>query len=439
MRIGVYTLGCKVNQFETDAISELLISPEAEIVPFHEEADVYIINTCAVTSKAAFQSRQAVRRALKNQNARVIATGCFVQADPQAILNISDEICMVGNAFKERIAEYVWSASKDVSGCMGMYMCDMSRIERISSLSLSRPLERTRLFLRVQDGCNAFCSYCIVPFTRGPSRSQRLELIMQQVRAAQTAGIREVVITGIHVGLYGHDLDSGLNIFSLCRMLCNAFPEMRFRLSSLEPTELSDDFLIWAASSPNFCHHWHIPLQSGSTPVLKVMNRHYTAEYYADLIQRIHAVMPNAAIGADVMVGFPTETAADFDVAFRLLSSLPVSYLHVFPFSKRPGTLADSMKDQVRPEEKASRAKALRELGMQKRMEFWQKQMGRPTVCLAERRNEDTGCWEGHTGNYLPVVLQNSEFMELGNRFIRVIPRDIRDGRLWAEMAEMID
>lgn len=434
MRIGLYTLGCKVNQFETDAISELLMSREAEMVSFHEEADVYIINTCAVTAKAVFQSRQAIRRALKHQNSKVIATGCFVQVDPQAILDISDEICMVGNAFKERIAEYVWSVSRDVRGCLGMYLCDMSRIYRISSLSLSRPLERTRLFLRVQDGCNAFCSYCIVPFTRGPSRSQRPELVMQQVRAAQAAGVREIVITGIHVGLYGHDLDPELNIFSLCRMLCEAFPEMRFRLSSLEPTELSDDFLIWAASSPNFCPHWHIPLQSGSTPVLKAMNRHYTAEYYADLIQRIHAVMPNAAIGADVMVGFPTETTADFEAAFYLLSGLPVSYLHVFPFSQRPGTLAETMKNQVRPDEKALRAKALRELSMQKKLAFWQKQIGRPMVCLVERRNEGTGYWEGHTENYLPVMLIGSESMNLHNQFIRVVPRDIRDGMLWAEI-----
>lgn len=436
MRIGIYTLGCKVNQFETDAISELLMSREVEIVPFHEQADIYLINTCAVTSKAAFQSRQAIRRALKHQNGWVIATGCFVQADPQAILNISDEICMVGNAFKDRIAEFVCSASQYTSGCLGMYLCDMSCVQKISSLVVSKPLERTRAFLRVQDGCNAFCAYCIVPFTRGPSRSLNLDLVIEQVRAIEATGVREVVITGIHVGMYGQDIEGKQTIFSLCKTLCNLFPHIRFRLSSLEPTELSDDFLIWAASASNFCSHWHIPLQSGSTPVLRAMNRHYTAEYYADLIQRIHAVMPNAAIGADVMVGFPTETVVDFEATLRLLSHLPISYLHVFPFSKRPGTLADSMKDQVRPEEKAIRAKSLRELGMQKKMEFWQKQIGRPAVCLVERRNEGTNCWEGHTENYLPVVLQGSEVMEIRNQAIRVVPRQIKDGMLWAEMID---
>lgn len=434
MRIGLYTLGCKVNQFETDAISELLRDRGAQLVAFSEDADAYIVNTCTVTSKAAFQSRQAIRRALKHQNARVIATGCFVQADPQAILDISDEICMVGNAFKDRIAEYIWSAPR----CLGMYLCDMSRVQRISSLSVSRPLERTRAFLRVQDGCNAFCAYCIVPFTRGPSRSLEPELVIQQVKMAQTASIREVVITGIHVGLYGQDLDLGLNIFSLCRTLCDAFPEMRFRLSSLEPTELSNDFLIWAASSPNFCPHWHIPLQSGSTPVLKAMNRHYTAEYYANMIQQIHAVMPNAAIGADVMVGFPTETIGDFEAGFRLLESLPISYLHVFPFSKRPGTLAETMKDAIRPEEKALRARALRELGIKKRLEFWQTQLGKQGVCLVERKNEETGCWEGHTENYLPVVLQGSESLNIRNQFVRVTVKEIRDDMIWAVMDDKL-
>ncbi|MDD3553888.1 MAG: tRNA (N(6)-L-threonylcarbamoyladenosine(37)-C(2))-methylthiotransferase MtaB [Deltaproteobacteria bacterium] len=432
MRIGVYTLGCKVNQFETDAIAELLLGRGAQVVGFHEEADAYLINTCAVTAKAAFQSRQALRRALKHSNARVIATGCFVQADPQAILDISDEVCMVGNAFKERIADYVWSAPR----CLGMYLCDMSSVKRISSLCVSRPLERTRAFLRVQDGCNAFCAYCIVPFTRGPSRSLEPELVMEQVKTVQSAGIREVVITGIHVGMYGHDLSPGLNIFSLCRMLCHAFPAMRFRLSSLEPTELSEEFLHWAASTSNFCPHWHIPLQSGSTPVLKAMNRHYTAEYYANLIHRIYAVMPDAAIGADVMVGFPTETEADFEAAFRLLSGLPISYLHVFPFSKRPGTLAETMKDRVRPEEKALRARVLRELGMQKRLEFWQKQIGKPAVCLVERRDEDTGCWEGHTENYLPVVLQGSELLDIRNQFVGIILKEIRNDMIWAAINE---
>lgn len=428
MRIGLYTLGCKVNQFETDAVSELLVNRGAEIVSFHEEADAYVINTCAVTSKAAFQSRQAVRRALKHQNARVIATGCYVQADPQALLDISDEICMVGNAFKDRIPEYIGSAPN----CLGMYLCDMSRVQRISSLRVSRALERTRLFLRVQDGCNAFCAYCIVPFTRGPSRSLEPELVIEQVRSARASGIREVVITGIHVGLYGQDLDGRHTIFSLCRMLCDAFPEMRFRLSSLEPTELSDDFLLWAASASNFCPHWHIPLQSGSTPVLKAMNRHYTAEYYADLIQRIHVVMPNAAIGSDVMVGFPTETAADFEAACRLISKLPISYLHVFPFSKRPGTLAETMKEQVRPEEKAARARVLRELGMKKKMEFWQKQIGKPAICLVERRNEATGYWEGHTENYLPVVLPGSDTTDIRNQFVGIVLKEIRNDSIWA-------
>lgn len=430
MRVGIYTLGCKVNQFETDAICELLLESGLEIVPFHGDAAVYVINTCAVTSKAAFQSRQAIRRALRHKDARVIATGCFVQSDPQAILDISDEICIVGNAFKERIVDYVQSAPR----CLGMYLCDMSRVHRISPLSVSKPLGRTRLFLRVQDGCNAFCSYCIVPFTRGPSRSLEPDSVVHQVRAAQAVGIKEVVITGIHVGLYGQDLTPKTNLFSLCRFLCASFPAMRFRLSSVEPTEVSEDFLMWAASTSNFCPHWHIPLQSGSTAVLKAMNRHYPAEYYAELVHRIHALMPHAAIGSDVMVGFPTETMEDFENTFKLLASLPISYLHVFPFSKRPGTLADSLKEQVRPEDKALRAKALRELGMQKRLEFWREQLGRPSVCLVERRHEGSQCWEGHTENYLPTVLYGSELLELQNEFIRIMPREIIDGVIWADI-----
>lgn len=431
MRIGIYTLGCKVNQFESASIAEGLEERGAEIVPFHESADIYIVNTCAVTAKAAYQSRQALRRAKRtNPMARLIATGCYVQIGVQELMDTMPcTLCLVGNDQKYTIPDI---AFKDL-GCLEVYMGDISRAKKIAPFSIKTPFERTRAFIRIQDGCNSFCSYCIVPYTRGRSRSLEPESVYEQVAVLARSGVKEIVLTGIHIGLYGRDLSSEITLLRLLQGLCMQFPHIRFRLSSIEPTEVSSEMISWAASTPNFCHHWHISLQSGSPKVLAAMNRHYDPEYFSRLIMEIKALMPNAAIGTDILVGFPAEDEAEFLKTLSLLEMLPITYVHAFPFSRRPGTLASAMKDNVTRKEKIKRMGIIRALGEKKRRLFWASQLGKTMNCLVEQRaGGDDGPWLGFTENYIPISIDGKKLEGLKNKIIPIRLERIEGGRVIA-------
>ncbi|MGQ9499003.1 MAG: tRNA (N(6)-L-threonylcarbamoyladenosine(37)-C(2))-methylthiotransferase MtaB [Dissulfurimicrobium sp.] len=430
MRIGIYTLGCKVNQFESASIAESLEEKGAQIVSFHESADLYIINTCAVTAKAASQSRQALRRARRtNPEARLIATGCYVQIGVQELMDTMPRtLCLVGNDQKYAIPDI---ALKDL-GCLEVYVGDISRVKEIAPFFIKTPFERTRAFVRIQDGCNAFCSYCIVPYTRGRSRSLEPVSVYKQVAVLARSGVKEMVLTGIHIGLYGRDLSVGTTLLGLLQELCRQFPDIRFRLSSIEPTEVNDEMISWAASTPNFCHHWHISLQSGSSKVLAAMNRHYSPERFARLIMDIKTLMPDAAIGTDILVGFPVEDETEFLKTLSLLEELPITYVHAFPFSKRPGTLASAMKDIVTHEEKARRIGMVRALGEKKRRQFWTSQLGKTFNCLIEQKTGSDGLWHGFTENYIPVSIKNETQEGLRNMLLPVRLEKIAGGKVIA-------
>ncbi len=406
MRVSLYTLGCKVNQYETDALAELFREKGFDLVPFGDEADLCVVNTCTVTARAAYQCRQVLRRIARNlPSARVVATGCYVQTAPQEILDaMPGPICLVGNSYKHEIPRLALHEGNNLE----MYIGSMGEVKYISPLRVARPMGRTRAYIRVQDGCDAFCSYCIVPYARGMPRSLPPGQVFKQVEAMDENGIREVVVTGIHLGLYGRDLgeeDTGL--LSLLKGLCRRFPETRFRMSSIEPVELDTHLISWASETPNFCRHFHLPLQSGSNKILSAMNRHYTKELFLETCALVRGTMEDAAIGVDVMVGFPGEEAEDFQETVDLLRALPITYVHCFPYSPRPGTLAHALGDPVPRGEKSARAAKIREIGQEKKEAFYRAQEGKPALVLFEQIDRETGMWKGLTSNYTQVLVDH--------------------------------
>lgn len=401
-RIAITTLGCKVNQFESAAFASGFEARGCAMVPFQAEADVYVINTCTVTAKAGQQSRQLIRRVLhEHPGARVVVTGCYAQMDPETVLNLAEHpVTVVGNGNKHRLVE---AALTEHPPDLVLLMGRIREKKEICDLPVTRFRGRTRAYLRIQDGCDNFCSYCIVPYTRGPSRSLPLAGVLEQTAVFVAQGYRELVITGINVGKYGLDLREGQTIYSLLDRLCREFPALRLRLSSIEPAEVNDALLELMTRHTNFMPHLHIPLQSGDDTVLARMNRRYTRAEFAAVVRRVRQTLPDAAIGCDVLAGFPGETEEQAANTYDLLAGLPVSYLHVFPYSRRPGTLAASFGQQLPGPVKEARVQRLRVLDQVKRQAFYQDNIGRVHRVLVERRQAKSGLLQGFSENYLPL------------------------------------
>ncbi len=401
MQVALRTLGCKVNQFETQAIAEQFQEQGCILVHDFETADIILINTCTVTAKAAYQSRQAINRALReNPEAIVAATGCYVQVGSTEIVDrIGPRILMIGNDMKAEAASICLFAASGTKTNFGIYIGEIRNMLRIAPLKISMPGSRARVYLKVQDGCNAFCSYCIVPYARGRSRSMPVEEVVKQVELLRDHGVREIVITGIHVGAYGADLPENPDLLRLFIRLCSGFPDLWFRLSSIEPAELTGDFLDFAASTENFCHHLHVPLQSGSGKVLRAMKRGYTPEEYRATILKIVEKMPDACIGTDVLTGFPAEGVEEFMETVNFLKDLPVSYVHAFPYSRRPGTEASGFNSLSTKKEAARRAALIREIGEEKRIAFYRQNLGGTMPAIVEQVKEWGQAKKETTGN----------------------------------------
>lgn len=405
LKVAITTLGCKVNQYESASFMSGFAARGAELVPFSQAADIYVINTCAVTNQAGAQSRRTIRRALKkNAKARVVVTGCYSQVAALDILEIVDQpVCIVGNGFKHLLVDFALATDY----CdLEMYMADIGQVRECCHLPVTTFPGRTRAYLKIQDGCDNYCSYCIVPLSRGRSRSVLPELALGQARMFVDSGFQEIVVTGIHVGRYGQDLDRPDTLTTFLDQVTALNPASRFRLSSLEPNELSDELLALFATRENLMAHLHIPLQSGDNHILKKMNRHYTTGDFRDIITRAHKRLPDAAIGIDVLVGFPGEDEQAFQNTYKLLSDLPVTYLHVFPYSRRPGTAAAQRKDQVASKVKDERVAMLRALAGRKQQEFYQRFIGTSHTVLAENNKNKLGLMRGFTENYIPVYFE---------------------------------
>jgi len=479
-KFKIITLGCKVNQAESEAIAGRLAEAHWMPAGSDETADLCIVNTCAVTQRAGMQSRQAVRRAVQDHpSACVAVTGCYAQTDPQALMKIKGLDCLIDQKDKLRLPEILsgcsgaegslWERLPAVAagaalaesapasmasrqdaapteiagptasflpppltkGSGGILKSTPFEASNIPEISLPLPAAggRTRPLLKVQDGCDAFCAYCIVPYARGPSRSAAFQAVLDGVSRLADQGFREVVLTGIHLGAYGKDLEPRTSLAELLAAILKRPDAVRIRLSSIEPMELSDGIIDLAAGSERICRHFHIPLQSGDAQVLKRMGRPYPPERFSDRIAQIHRRLPEAAIGADVLVGFPGETDAAFENTYALVESLPLAYLHVFPFSARPGTAAFGFGDRVPAEHIRTRCNRLRQLGSRKRLAFHRRFIGRSVLVLAEgRRDPLTGLLKGVSSNYLPVLFEGGD--ELMHRMVEVCISSAGAGRL---------
>ncbi len=430
-RVAIATLGCKVNQFESASFSTSFTDKGAELVPFSRQADIYVINTCAVTGKAASQSRQMIRRALRaNPRARVVVTGCYAQVASRDVCSLGDEpLCIVGNGCKDQLVDIALAGEE----CdLEMFMGDIGRKKEICRLPVTDFGGRTRAYLKVQDGCDRFCSYCIVPYARGPSRSLPAAEVLEQARRFIDQGFREIVLTGIHIGLYGQDLETPLDLAGLLRRLLDLDDSVRWRVSSLESAEITSGLLALFAESPLVMPHLHIPLQSGDDHILQRMNRPYTTTDYRRVVEQCLAAVPDIAIGVDIMAGFPGEGEEHFVNTHAFLADLPIAYLHVFPYSRRPGTVAAEMKEQVPGPVKDERVAALRRLDAEKRHAFASRFVGSVRPVLAENSRNRLRLMRGFTDNYIPVYFPAPA--DAANSVCMVRITEVKDNIVLGEM-----
>ncbi|MBI5642382.1 MAG: tRNA (N(6)-L-threonylcarbamoyladenosine(37)-C(2))-methylthiotransferase MtaB [Deltaproteobacteria bacterium] len=407
VRVSVNTLGCKSNQYDSSALEDVLKRASFRIVPFPGLADVYIINTCTVTGRTDYQSRQLVRRVRKiNPEAIVIVTGCYAQVSSDELSRMDGIDYIIGNPEKGKILDYI---SK---GRQANPRVEVGHYEDGTPLSLRARSSggRTRANFKVQEGCNRACSYCIIPRARGLSKSVPLKDAEREIDSLVESGFQEIILTGIHLGAYGADLHPATDIATLLSMIeANNYP-CRFRISSLDPDEVTEELIGVMKSARSICNHLHLPLQSGDNKIIRQMKRPYTRELFAEKVEKLSASVPGISIGVDVIAGFPDEGETEFENTYSLLNVLPVSYLHIFPFSKRPGTAAADHPNQVSPREIKERCNRLRELDIIKRTKFHKAFLGKSASVLAEAvRDKKTGLLKGRARNYIPVLFEGAD------------------------------
>jgi threonylcarbamoyladenosine tRNA methylthiotransferase MtaB len=427
MRVAIATLGCKVNQYDSAVIQNRL-EEKCLFVPFDEEADCYIINTCTVTDRADWEARQLVRRAKRRSPAaKVLITGCYAQVSPHEVVNVPGVDYVVG---LNRLEDLVRLVESPLSSEQKQIAVQEVKRERGVPVLGTRALPgHTRAFLKIQEGCNYSCTYCIIPTARGLSRSVPVRQVMEEVRRLADAGYLEIVLTGIHLGGYGHDLSPRMELASLLNEIAESGLLRRIRLSSLDPREVTDRLLDVVAESPVICSHLHVCAQAGDDTILREMRRNYDAAYYRDLLLKIRERLPDASLGSDIIVGFPGETDEQFEKSYEYFRSLPLTYFHVFPYSCRRGTIAASLSNPVPPDQKKHRAKRMRDLGFHKKREFAIDFLGRNVRVLIEENVQRRPRYQrGFTMNYLSVMVRSAHGP--GNREVEVRLDGWEDGFL---------
>ncbi len=395
------TLGCKVNQFETETMEGLFRARGYEVVPFEERAEVYVINTCSVTHLSDRKSRQLIRRAARTNPAACIAvTGCYAQVAPEEIRALEGVRVVIGTKERARIVDYVEEALRADTGAIGA-ITDIMQARVFEDIPLHSLPHRTRAFLKIEDGCQNFCTFCIIPYARGPVKSRELSAVAREMRLLTGAGFREVVLTGIHLGAYGIDLVGHPTLADACRTVLAEEGLRRLRLGSLESVELSADLLELMRTEPRFAAHLHLPLQAGSDAVLRAMNRHYDTAAFARLLEEVRAAVPGVAISTDIIVGFPGETEADFAAGLDFVRQMGFARMHVFPYSPRKGTPAARRTDQVPPMVRKERAARMQALADALAEEYHRAALGSDVDVLFE--TSEDGVTDGLTETYIRV------------------------------------
>ncbi len=398
MKFYIYTLGCKVNTYESQVIHDMLINHN---YVEDENADIFIINTCTVTNTSDNKSLKVVRRCIRNNpNAIIIVMGCMVQANPD-ILNGLGVSIVIGNKYKAEIPELIEQYRKTKTPIVKV---ENIRHTTFEEMKLNN-FDRTRAFVKIEDGCNNFCSFCIIPYARGNVRSRNLDSVIEEVKLLVSEGHKEVVLTGIHTGHYGFDIDTSFS--ELLEALVKIEGLERLRISSIEITELTNDFMEVLKDSKVIVDHLHIPLQSGSNEILKLMNRKYDKEYFINKIEQIRSIRPEISITTDVIVGFPGETEELFEETIETIKKVKFSKLHVFPFSLRRGTKAETLPNHLDEKTKKERCRKLIDLSEELEKEYFNKFVGREVTFIPEVYKD--GYLIGHTGNYLLVKYKGCE------------------------------
>lgn len=428
-KVAFYTLGCKVNQYETEAMSELFLKNGYKVCDFETPADIYVINTCTVTGMSDRKSRQIIRRAKKmNENAYIIVTGCYAQVSPDDVAKIEGVNLVLGAKEREKIVELL----KEHTGeNFYSHRSDISHIHEFEPLAISDYQDRTRAYIKVQEGCNQFCSYCIIPYARGPIRSRALSDVLEETKRLSLAGFSEVTYVGIHIASYGLDLGD----CTLCDLLLSADKIdgiKRIRLSSIEPMTLNAEFIQKISGAKKLCHHFHLSLQSGCDETLKRMNRKYTADEYFEIVSGLRKHFPDVSITTDIMVGFPGETDEEFSKTCEFLEKVSFSGAHIFQYSRRCGTPADGFPNQVPASIKAERSKIVKEITDKSKYEFMKKFVGKNKEVLFEQRLNKF--FEGKTDNYMNVLVETEN--DLSGMYKKVHLESIKNGSFIGKIIE---
>jgi threonylcarbamoyladenosine tRNA methylthiotransferase MtaB len=427
-RVAFYTLGCKLNQYETEAMRRQLETVGYRTVDFPRKADIYVINTCTVTNRSDVRSRQMIRRATRQMGkGLVVVTGCYAQRDAERIREIPGVHLVLGNAEKNRLADILKERQRG-----GIFVSPVNAHPGFSEMEVSGFAHHTRAFLKIQDGCDGQCTYCVVPSVRGRSRSRSFAILSAQVEHFISAGYKELVLTGVNLGRYRDPHDPHKDLLYLLTWLEDLSGLGRVRLSSIEPTDFSPELIALLKSSQKICRHLHIPMQSGSDDILQAMGRPYRAEDFARLINSLDKSVPGMAIGVDVIVGFPGETEDQYRATRQLLEDLPICRFHVFNFSRREGTPAAVMPDQVPDRVRRRRSQDLRDLSSRKFSDFRRTFLGRQlTVLTEQRRDRHTGMLTGLSDNYIRVLADGPD--EQMNDLLSMRIYRVDDDQAWGE------
>ena len=408
--VALITLGCKVNQYETNAMSQKLIENGYKVVEHTQKADIYIINTCTVTNMSDRKSRQMIRRAKEmNPKAFIIAVGCYVQVSKEEVEKIEEIDLALGNEEKVNIVDYCNKLLEEKDSEKQSAMEDVMQAKEFSEFGETSYTEKTRAVIKVQDGCDRFCSYCIIPYARGRVRSRKPEHIIKEIENIAKQGIKEVVITGIHIASYGKDFRNGYKLIDLLKEINQIEGIERIRLGSIEPLLITEEFVQRLTKLEKICEHFHLSLQSGCDETLKRMNRRYTIEQFTEIVERLRVAYSNVNLTTDIIVGFPGETEEEFNKTYKFLENIKFYKMHIFKYSQRKGTKAAEMPEQISPEEKEKRSKKLIELSDKNEEEYNKKYIGKTVEVLWEE--EKQGTYKGHTKNYV-LVESNSKHQE---------------------------